>query len=236
MEKIVIAIDGYSACGKSTTARAVAQLMQYTYIDTGAMYRAVTLYFLEHYVNLTDPKQIDEAIEKIDLEFIHTDPKQDCQIFLNGINVSERIREMEVSENVSQVSAIAAVRKKMVAQQRKLGKKKGVVMDGRDIGTVVFPGAELKIFMTAALEVRAARRQQELLERGYLINLDQIKENLSKRDELDTKREISPLTKAKDAFVIDTTHITFTEQVEEIINLATAAMVRMDHQHKITTR
>ena len=218
MERIVIAIDGFSACGKSTTAKAVAHLMKYVYIDTGAMYRAVTLYFLEHYINLTDPKQVLRALEAIELEFEPSESGQDCEMFLNGINVSERIREMKVSDHVSQVSALPEVREKMVAQQRKLGKKKGVVMDGRDIGTVVFPQAELKIFMKADLDVRAARRQAELLERGHLVNLKEIKKNLAKRDE------------------IDTTHITFSEQVEEIINLATAVMIRMDHQNKVTTR
>ena len=236
MERIVIAIDGFSACGKSTTAKAVAQLMKYVYIDTGAMYRAVTLYFLEHYINLTDPKQVIKALDAIELEFEQSDNGQDCDIFLNGINVSDRIRAMKVSDSVSQVSALPEVREKMVAQQRKLGKKKGLVMDGRDIGTVVFPNAELKIFMKADLNVRAARRQAELLERGHLVNLTKIKENLAKRDEIDTTRKTSPLKQSEDAHVIDTTHITFSEQVEEIINLATAVMIRMDHQRKVTTR
>ena len=210
--------------------------MKYVYIDTGAMYRAVTVYFLDHYIILTDPKQVLKALDAIELEFEQSDSGQDCDIFLNGINVSERIREMKVSDSVSQVSALPEVREKMVAQQRKLGKKKGVVMDGRDIGTVVFPGAELKIFMKADLNVRAARRQTELLERGHLVNLKEIKENLVKRDEIDTTRKISPLRQSEDAYVIDTTHITFSEQVEEIINLATAVMIRMDHQRKVTTR
>jgi cytidylate kinase len=236
MEKIVIAIDGYSACGKSTTAKAVAQILKYIYIDTGAMYRAVTLYFTDHYINLTNPKQVSKALDEIELEFELSESNQLCDIFLNGINVSDRIREMVVSEKVSEVSAIEQVREKMVALQRKLGKKKGVVMDGRDIGTVVFPQAELKIFMTAKLEVRAARRQAELLERGQLVNLEEIRNNLIKRDQMDTNRKVSPLRQADDAFVIDTTHMTFAEQVEEIINLVTGAMVRLSNQKKVTSR
>jgi cytidylate kinase len=236
MEKIVIAIDGYSACGKSTTAKAVAQLLKYVYVDTGAMYRAVTVYFIDNYINITDPKQVNKALESIELEFERDPDGQDCDIFLNGINVATRIREMQVSEQVSQVSAISQVREKMVVQQRKMGKRKGVVMDGRDIGTVVFPDAELKIFMKADLNVRAARRQAELLERGHLVNLDEIKQNLVHRDKIDTTRKVSPLKQSDDAYVIDTTHMTFSEQVEEIINLATAVMIRKNHKPKVTTR
>ena len=236
MEKIVIAIDGYSACGKSTTAKAVAQLLKYVYVDTGAMYRAVTVYFIDNYINITDPKQVSKALESIELEFERDTDGQDCEIFLNGINVATRIREMQVSEQVSQVSAISQVREKMVVQQRKMGKRKGVVMDGRDIGTVVFPDAELKIFMKADLNVRAARRQAELLERGHLVNLDEIKQNLVHRDKIDTTRKVSPLKQSDDAYVIDTTHMTFSEQVEEIINLATAVMIRKNHKPKVTTR
>ena len=230
MEKIVIAIDGYSGCGKSTTARAVSSLLRYLYIDTGAMYRAVTLYFLEHYVNLTNPLQVRKSLDDIEVEF-ERDEGDESELFLNGLNVSDKIRSMDVSKRVSQVSALEPVREKLVAQQRKIGKKKGIVMDGRDIGTVVFPDAELKIFMTADLEVRAARRQAELLERGQLINLDEVVENLRRRDELDTTRDISPLIRAEDAHLIDTTHLTFTEQVEEILNLATSSMIRHDHHN-----
>lgn len=236
MEKIVIAIDGFSACGKSTTAKAVAQLMGYVYIDTGAMYRAVTLYFLNNYINLTNPRLVLKSLGQIELEFDYDSRHQEHDIYLNGINVSNEIRGMLVTEKVSEVSALPAVREKMVAQQRKFGKRKGVVMDGRDIGTVVFPEAELKIFMTAELEIRAARRQAELLERGQLVNLDEIVNNLSKRDQLDTTRTIGPLKQAQDAYFIDTTHLTFSEQVEEVLNLATSALVRLDHQHKFTAK
>lgn len=232
MEKIVIAIDGHSGCGKSTTAKVVATALGYVYIDSGAMYRAVTLYFVKHYINLTNPKQIENALQDIQLEFHPRENSRESDIFLNGINVSRDIREMFVSEKVSEVSALSLVRAELVAQQRKMGKKKGVVMDGRDIGTVVFPDAELKIFMTADLKVRAARRQVELLERGQLLNFDKIVENLSKRDHIDSTREVSPLIQAQDAHLIDTTHLTFSEQVEEVLNLATGVMIKEDLKHK----
>ena len=238
MEKIVIAIDGFSACGKSTTAKAVAHLMGYVYIDTGSMYRAVTLYFLKNYVNLTNPKQVQKSLDNIELEFEHG-PQHEDEIYLNGITVSKEIRSMFVTEKVSEVSALSQVRDKLVTQQRKFGKRKGVVMDGRDIGTVVFPAAELKVFMTAELGVRAARRQAELLEQGQLVNLDEIISNLSKRDQLDTTRTVGPLKQAPDAHLIDTTHLTFSEQVEEVLNLATSAMLRLDQpkaHHKVNER
>jgi cytidylate kinase len=230
MEKIVIAIDGFSGCGKSTTAKAVAHFLKYLYIDTGAMYRAVTHYFINNHINLTNPKQVQKALEEIDIEFVREQKSDTVDIFLNGLNVSTVIREMKVAERVSEVSALPQVREKLVTIQRKIGKKKGVVMDGRDIGTVVFPDAELKIFMTADLEVRAARRQAELLERGLLVDLDEIVDNLKKRDLLDTTREVSPLRQADDAHLIDTTHLTFSEQVEEILSLTTSVWIELDHQ------
>ncbi|MEQ6120775.1 (d)CMP kinase [Reichenbachiella sp. MALMAid0571] len=225
MKKIIIAIDGYSACGKSTTAKVVATLLNYAYIDSGAMYRAVTLYFLDHYVDITNPKSVAKALANINIQF-HLNPKnKENETFLNGLNVEKDIREMRVAEKVSEVSAIKDVRVAMVAQQQKLGKSKGVVMDGRDIGTVVFPSAELKIFMTADFDIRAERRQKELLEKGELIELDVVKENLAKRDQIDTSRKESPLLKDKEAVEIDTTHVTFDEQVEQIIHLAQNAMI-----------
>jgi cytidylate kinase len=230
MEKIVIAIDGFSGCGKSTTAKAVAHFLKYLYIDTGAMYRAVTHYFIENYIDLTNPKQIEKALDEIDIEFVQQRRADQADIFLNGLKVSSVIREMKVAKRVSEVSALPQVREKLVTIQRKIGRKKAVVMDGRDIGTVVFPDAELKIFMTADLEVRAARRQAELLERGLLVDLDEITENLKKRDLLDTSREISPLKQAADAYLIDTTHLTFSEQVEEVLSLTTSVLVELDHQ------
>ncbi|MBL6445483.1 (d)CMP kinase [Fulvivirga sp. 29W222] len=220
MNKIVIAIDGYSACGKSTTAKSVANILGYTYIDTGAMYRAITLYFHRNHVSLTNKKDITKALENIDITFQKSAKTGMSETFLNGLNVEQEIRKMYVSENVSQVSCLVEVRNAMVAQQRKLGKKKGVVMDGRDIGTVVFPDAELKVFMEADIYVRAGRRQEELLECGQLVDLSEIIENLKKRDHIDSTREESPLRKADDALVLDTTFLTLEEQVDEVINQA----------------
>jgi len=230
MRKIIIAIDGYSACGKSTTAREVARELNYKYIDSGAMYRAVTLYFLEHHVAITNPKEVDKALHEIRITFM-LNPKGVTETFLNGINVEKAIRKMRISENVSQVSAIKAVRVAMVEQQRKLGKDRGIVMDGRDIGTVVFTEAELKIFLTADILVRAFRRQRELLERDDLVDIDSIIENLQKRDSIDSNRTESPLVKAVDAVGIDTTHITIEEQVDEVIRMALTKMIQ-PRKHK----
>ncbi|CAD5268409.1 MULTISPECIES: (d)CMP kinase [Imperialibacter] len=225
MQKIVIAIDGYSGCGKSTTARAVAGLLGYIYIDTGAMYRSVTLYFIDNHVSLTDPRAVSKALEQIDITFHYNATKKVNEVYLNGLNVEKEIRGMDVSQKVSDVSAIKEVRHALVAQQRKMGKSKGVVMDGRDIGTVVFPDADLKIFMTADLYVRAERRQKELLGKGQLVELEEVIENLRSRDEIDTSRKESPLKKAANAIEIDTTHITFEEQIELITNLATSKLI-----------
>ncbi len=225
MKRIVIAIDGYSACGKSSTAKRVAAKLNYAYIDTGAMYRAVTYYFLEHYVNLTNPKAVEDALKQILIEFHHNGKTEENETYLNGLNVERKIRTMSVSDKVSEVSALASVRNCMTELQRKMGKKKGVVMDGRDIGTAVFPDAELKIFMTADFDARAARRQKELLEKDQLVDLGRVKENLEKRDHIDTTRKENPLRKAADAFEIDTTHITLDEQVDMILNLAATKII-----------
>ena len=223
MRKIIIAIDGFSACGKSTTAKEAAKALGYRYIDSGAMYRAVTYYFLEHHVSLTNPKEILNALSEIKITF-HINAKGFSETFLNGLNVEKKIRKMRISENVSQVSAIKEVRVAMVEQQRKLGKERGIVMDGRDIGTVVFPDAELKIFLTADILVRASRRQQELLDKEELVELDDIVANLKKRDEIDSTRAESPLVKATDAVEIDTTNVTIDEQVDELLRLAYGIM------------
>lgn len=217
--KIVIAIDGYSACGKSTTAKHVARVLGYRYIDTGAMYRAVTHYFLDHHVALTNPKEVSKALQQIHISF-KVNSRNISETFLNGLNVESEIRSMRVSENVSQVSALKEVRMALVEQQRRMGKEKGVVLDGRDIGTVVFPDAELKLFMTAEVLVRAFRRQKELLQRDQLVDLDEVIDNILRRDKIDTGRQVSPLRQAADAIVIDTTHITIDEQVDEVIRLA----------------
>lgn len=228
LRKIVIAIDGYSACGKSTTAKVVAAILGYRYIDSGAMYRAVTLYFLEQHVALTNPKEVLRALEKVNISFI-VNSKNISETFLNGLNVEKAIRGMHVSEHVSQVSTLKDVRKAMVDQQRRMGKEKGVVMDGRDIGTVVFPQAELKLFMNADILVRAFRRQRELLERDQLIDLDEVIDNILQRDKIDTSRSESPLRQAADAMLIDTTHVTIEEQVDEVVRMAISKMITNVH-------
>lgn len=224
MKRITIAIDGYSACGKSTTAKRVASILGYRYIDTGAMYRAVTLFFLENHVSLTNPKEISRALESIRISF-QVNAKGSSDTFLNGLNVEKKIREMRISENVSPVSTIRDVRFAMVEQQRRLGKHKGVVLDGRDIGTVVFPDAELKLFLTADIYVRAHRRQQELLSKGEMVGIEQIVENLKTRDKIDSTRAESPLKKADEAIEVDTTFVTIDEQVDEVIQLAIGSIL-----------
>lgn len=217
--KINIAIDGHSGCGKSTTARAVARLLGYTYIDTGAMYRAVTLYFLHNRISLDDPAAIRLALDSIRIHFEQLDNGQ-THTFLNGKDVEDAIRSPEIAEIVSQVSAISSVRRAMVLQQQKLGQSKGVVMDGRDITTVVFPEAELKIFMTADPAVRAKRRRAELKAGGVDVDESKILNNLLMRDRLDSTREDSPLLKTEGAFEIDTTHISLEEQIEKVYSEA----------------
>lgn len=224
MKRIIIAIDGYSACGKSTTAKRAAAILGYRYIDSGAMYRAVTLYFLENHVAITNPKEVTHALENIRITF-QVNARGVSETFLNGLNVERTIREMRISENVSPISAIKDVRIAMVDQQRKMGKHKGVVMDGRDIGTVVFPDAELKLFLMADIQVRAFRRQKELLEKGEMIDLQDIVENLQKRDKIDSTRVESPLVKAAGAIEIDTTFVTIDEQVDEVIQLALGSIL-----------
>lgn len=224
LRKIVIAIDGYSACGKSSTAKLVAGILGYRYIDTGAMYRAVTLYFTEHHIALTNPKEVSRALQQINISF-KVNSKNVTETFLNGLNVEKAIRSMRISERVSEVSAIKEVRVAMVEQQRKMGKEKGVVMDGRDIGTVVFSNAELKMFMTADILVRAFRRQKELLEKDRMVDLDDVITNIVQRDQIDTTRIESPLRKADDAILLDTTYLTLDEQVDEVVRLALTKMI-----------
>ena len=219
MSKIIIAIDGYSSCGKSTTAKKAATHLGYSYIDTGAMYRAVTLFFIQNHVSISNQREIEKALGDIAIDFRLNTNKQNLT-YLNGLNVEDEIRKLYVADKVSDVSAIAAVRHAMVDQQRKMGKKKGYVIDGRDIGTVVFPDAELKIFMTADPLVRAHRRQIELMSKGEVLDIEDIIENIQKRDIIDTTRVESPLRKAEDAVLIDTTHMTLDEQVDQVILLA----------------
>ncbi|MDP5122198.1 MAG: (d)CMP kinase [Spirosomaceae bacterium] len=230
MHNIIIAIDGYSSCGKSTTAKQVAAKLDYTYIDTGAMYRAVTLYFINNRISLTNPKEVARALENIVIEF-RREKVGEGVTYLNGLNVEDEIRKLYVANKVSEVSAIADVRHSLVAQQRVMGAKKGVVMDGRDIGTVVFPDAHLKVFMTAEPLIRAERRQIELLAKGETATLDEILANIKKRDFIDTTRNESPLRQAADAVLIDTSYMTFDEQIGAVCLLADQAIARKIANH-----
>jgi cytidylate kinase len=233
MPKIVIAIDGYSSCGKSTTAKAVAARMGYGYIDTGAMYRAVSLYFTRERISLSNQREVLNALDEIHITFNHNKRTGKNETCLNGLNVEEEIRKMYISNVVSEVSAIPEVRWAMVAQQQKMGRRRGVVMDGRDIGTKVFPDAEVKVFMTADTYTRARRRQQELLEKGEMINLDEIIQNLEKRDKIDTTRSESPLVQAPDAELLDTSHMTIEEQVDWVIERADRRLAEI---HRLSDR
>ncbi|XOV91403.1 MAG: (d)CMP kinase [Bacteroidota bacterium] len=219
MRKIIVAIDGHSACGKSSTAKVVAKKLGYRYIDSGAMYRATTYQFVTQSVDLSNEEEILGALQTIDIQF-DIDEAGNSQILLNGKFAEDFIRTMQVNQKVSEVSAISSVRRAMVEQQREIGREKGIVMDGRDIGTVVFPDAELKIFMTASLEVRAERRQKELEAKGVHEELIAISGNLKSRDEADSTRSDSPLRKAEEAIEIDTTDLTFDDQVNKIVELA----------------
>jgi cytidylate kinase len=217
---IVIAIDGYSGTGKSTTARQVAASLDYTYVDTGAMYRAVTLAFIRDSIDLKQPEKLKEALANISIRFKQNNASGLQETYLNNENVEQQIRGITVSDRVSEVSAISTVRQLMVSQQQQLGADGGVVMDGRDIGTVVFPEADLKIFMIASDEVRAERRWQELTDKCKSVSKEEILNNLRSRDEIDSSREDSPLRKADDAIVIDTSNITIEQQVKSILKFA----------------
>lgn len=212
--KIIITIDGYSSCGKSTLARQLAQELNYTYIDTGAMYRAITLYFLRNHTNWSATEEVEDALQNIELEFIVNPRSGNREIHLNGENVEFLIRDLVVAEKVSEVAAIREVRTFAVAQQRKMGEVKGVVMDGRDIGTTVFPHAELKIFMTADNAIRVERRFKELFAKNPNITIEEVKANLEMRDYIDSHREVSPLRKADDAVILDNSDITPEEQLQ----------------------
>lgn len=216
-QKINVAIDGHSGCGKSTTAKVLAQKLGYTYIDTGAMYRAITLYFMENEVNIQSEKAVQEALQQIQIGFKVDEESGRPLTFLNDENVESQIRTPEIAERVSPVAAISAVRSFLVKQQRKIGENKGVVMDGRDIGTVVFPDAEAKFFMTAHVDIRAQRRVEELEAHGVEASFEEVKNNLSERDRIDSTRADSPLKRADDAILIDTTYTTIDEQVAMVM-------------------
>ena len=211
---IIITIDGWSSCGKSTLAKQLTRELHYVYIDSGAMYRAITLYFLRHHVDWTIAAAVHEALQHIRLEFMTNHKNGQTEMWLNGENVEYVIRDLVIAEKVSEVAAVREVRQFAVARQHDMGRNKGIVMDGRDIGTVVFPDAELKIFMTADLSVRVQRRYREMYEKNPNITLEEVKQNLTKRDYIDSHREISPLRQAEDAIVLDNSHLTMAEQLE----------------------
>lgn len=221
--KITIAIDGYSSCGKSTIAKALAQRLNYSYIDTGAMYRAVTLYALRHgFIDAKkhiDTEKLIASLKDINVDFQFNTHTKVSETYLNGENIEHDIRTMEVSDNVSKVSTIHEVREKMVALQREMGKHKAVILDGRDIGTNVFPDAELKLFMTADNKIRAQRRMDEYSSKGQYFTLEEVLLNLNKRDYDDTHRKENPLTRAKDAIILDNTDLNKEQQLEFVLKL-----------------
>jgi len=213
-EKIIITIDGWSSCGKSTLAKQLSQELAYTYIDSGAMYRAITLYFLRNHIDWTKHRQVEDALKNITLEFKPNHKNGQTEIYLNEENVEYVIRDLVVAEKVSEVAAIKEVRDFAVAQQQLMGSGKAIVMDGRDIGTVVFPNAELKIFMTADNAIRVERRFRELYDKNPNVTIDEVKANLELRDYIDSHREVSPLRKAADAIELDNSCIGIKEQLE----------------------
>ena len=228
--KIIIAVDGYSSCGKSTFAKAIAARLGYIFIDTGAMYRAVTLYALEHGAirsGMVDEEAVVKLLGEISITFRFNPQRGASDIYVNGDLVEGKIRTIEVSNCVSQVSAIPEVRHKLVAMQQEMGRRRGVVMDGRDIGTVVFPDAELKLFMTADPKVRAERRYKELREKGMEVSLEEIERNVRERDKADMSRAVSPLRQAEDAIVLDNSHMTVDEQMTWFLDL----FARVTGQH-----
>jgi cytidylate kinase len=225
VKPITIAVDGCSATGKSTTAKAVAARLGYLFIDSGAMYRAVALYFLENGIEIKAENPVLQAsLDKINIDFRLNPETGHRDLFLNGVNVEQEIRSLRVSDVVSEVAAISSIRKKLVAMQKEMGEKGGVVMDGRDIGTVVFPNAELKIYLTASMDVRVFRRVSELTRKGKPCTPEEVRENIMHRDHIDSKREDSPLRKADDAFEIDTTSHSIESQVNIVVNMANEIM------------
>ncbi len=216
-KKIIIAIDGFSSCGKSTLARDLAKRLSYRYIDTGAMYRAVTYFFYKNHTDVQNEKELSDALAQIHIDFEYDAITGKQNIILNGVNVENELRSPLISDRVSAVSSIKTVRQFLVHQQHQMGESRGIVMDGRDIGTVVFPDAELKLFMTADEEVRAERRLAELKATGSNISFEEVLDNLRKRDYIDSNREESPLKQADDAVVLDSTYLTTEQQLEMVL-------------------
>ncbi|MFM2206284.1 MAG: hypothetical protein RL213_259 [Bacteroidota bacterium] len=228
-QRIVIAIDGFSSCGKSTLAKALAKNLGYRYIDSGAMYRAVTLFMLQHDLTISElqsmsPAEVERFLDNIHITFEISPETGLSEVVLNGINVEKQVREMRISDLVSPVSAIPEIRHRMVELQKSYGTEKGIVMDGRDIGTTVFPSAELKIFMTARPEVRAKRRFDELNEKGFMVNMDEVHRNIRERDHTDTNRKESPLRQAEDAVVLDNSMMDQRQQLEFALDLVRQAV------------
>ncbi|SHJ80611.1 (d)CMP kinase [Flavobacterium haoranii] len=222
MKRITIAIDGFSSTGKSTLAKQLAKKLGYVYVDTGAMYRAVTYFAMQNNwvtENTLDKNSLINHLDEVHLKFHFNEALGFAEMFLNGVNVEQEIRTLEVSQNVSRVAEISEVRAKLVQQQQEMGRNKGVVMDGRDIGTVVFPNAELKIFMTASAETRAERRFNELIEKGQHVTFEDVLENVQQRDYIDTHRDDSPLVQAADAVVVDNSTLSKEEQFDVVLNL-----------------
>ncbi|WP_299253341.1 (d)CMP kinase [uncultured Aquimarina sp.] len=227
--KIIIAIDGHSSTGKSTVARQLAKELGYIYVDTGAMYRAVTLYAMRHkFINESeiDSKALEKSLPLINIRFEVSSKTGLAEVMLNDENVEKEIRTLKVSRQVSPIAAISMVRKKLVEQQQLMGKDRGIVMDGRDIGTVVFPNAELKLFMTATAKDRAERRYNELLERGENVTYEDVLKNVVNRDHIDSTRKDSPLRKAEDSVVIDNSNLTLVEQFDQILTIANGAIAK----------
>lgn len=216
-KEIIIAIDGWSSCGKSTLAKALAKKLEYGYIDTGAMYRACTYYFQKENIDISNESQVAEALKNIEISFKSISGKNTT--FLNGTNVEADIRSMKVSNMVSPVAELSAVRRDLVRQQQEMGKRKSVVLDGRDIGTVVFPDAELKIFLTADADIRAQRRFDELKEKGLDIKIEDVISNLQERDRIDSTRSDSPLKQAEDAYLLDNSKLDLEASIEVVMDL-----------------
>jgi len=217
---LIIAIDGYSSCGKSTLAKGIASALGYIYIDSGAMYRAVTLFCIRNKIienDVVDLEHLNNSLNLIDIRFEYNALKQKYETWLNGENIEDEIRKPEVASNVSNISKIAKVREKLVALQRKIGENKRIVMDGRDIGTVVFPSADMKIFMTADPLIRANRRLLEMNTKGITVSMDEVLQNIKERDYIDQNRDVSPLRKADDAIVLDNSELTQDEQLSWVM-------------------
>lgn len=222
MKKITIAIDGFSSCGKSTMAKDLAREIGYVYVDSGAMYRAVTLFALEHGIidgDKIDEERLRQEMQNIEIAFRFNPERGRPDTYLNGVRVEDRIRTLEVSSHVSPIAALGFVREEMVRQQQRMGQEGGIIMDGRDIGTTVFPKAELKIFVTASAEIRAQRRYDELTAKGEPCDMAEILRNVEERDHIDTHRDISPLRQAEDAIVLDNSHLTIEEQKQWLLDI-----------------